>query len=233
MLENGNNTVMPVQPMYGGNGSFGGYGDSSLFWIIILFLFAFNGGWGNGFGNGTGGNTGYITNDIQRGFDQSATINNLNGINTAVANGFANAEVSRCNNAFNLSNQLNTMAMNNQQCCCNTQSQIQDLKAVTLQENCADRAAVSDGVRDILASQAAGTQRILDQMCADKIDAKNEEISRLRQELDMVSLANSQNQQTGEIINALRMPTPVPAFAVNPPYQFGGCGCNNGFGYNG
>ena len=74
----------------------------------------------------TAGTT-YVTSDIQRGFDQSAIINSLTGISNAVNSGFAGAEVSRCNtqanilqtlnnNQGNLSNQLNTIAMNQQQC---------------------------------------------------------------------------------------------------------------------
>ena len=35
------------------NGMFGC--DGGAWWIIILFLFCFNGGWGNGWGNGGGG----------------------------------------------------------------------------------------------------------------------------------------------------------------------------------
>ena len=44
------NMVMPVAPMYSGNGSggFGGFGND-WGWIILLLLFAV-GGWGNGFG---------------------------------------------------------------------------------------------------------------------------------------------------------------------------------------
>ena len=80
----------------GGNG-LGFNGDSA--WMLILFILILVGGW-NGNGNfgggyGGGGNTGYITSDIQRGFDQSAVINGLAGITSAVNSGCANAEVSR------------------------------------------------------------------------------------------------------------------------------------------
>ena len=61
-----------------------------------------------------------------------------------------------------------------------------------LAENCADRAAISDGIRDILVSQNANTQRILDTMCQDKIDAKNEKIADLERQLTMANLAASQ-----------------------------------------
>lgn len=111
--------VAAVTRNNGGNG-FGWGGDGS-WWLIVLFLFALSGnGWGNGFG-GNGvmpymmGNT---QSDVQRGFDQSAVMSGLNGINTAVANGFANAEVSRCNGQLATLQAINTLGYNQQNCCC-------------------------------------------------------------------------------------------------------------------
>ena len=54
------NTYMPVVPA--GNNGFGFGGDSG-WWIILLFLFAGGGMWGNGFGNNAGG---FVNADIQR-----------------------------------------------------------------------------------------------------------------------------------------------------------------------
>ena len=229
-----NNMVMPVAPMNNGFGNGGfGYGGDGLFWIIILFLFMFSGfgNWGNGFGGNNNGTT-YVANDVQRGFDQSAVMTGLNNINTNVSNGFANAEISRCNAQANLTNQLNNIGMSLQNCCCENRQSTADLKYSLAVEACADRAAVNDGVRDILQATNDGVQKILTQMCDDKIDAKNEQIANLQQQLALVNLANSQNVQTAEIINTLRMPTPIPAFPVNPPYQYSnasgcvGCGCS-------
>jgi hypothetical protein len=118
------------------------------------------------------------------------------------------------------------------------QYQTADQTATILAEHCADRAALSDGVRDIITSQQAGTQRILDQMCQDKIDAKNGEIANLRQQINMMNLAASQAQQTQQLIadnfaqtNALEQylaPVPRPAYIVQNPnccQQNYGCGC--------
>ena len=105
--------VMPVAPMgyaNGNNGSGFGWGGDGSFWIIILFLFAmFNGGWGTGWGNNNaGGMFPYMmnnttNNDMQRGFDQSAIMNGINGINSSLAN----AEVSRCNGISNVIGAVN------------------------------------------------------------------------------------------------------------------------------
>lgn len=109
------------------NDGFGGFnGDGA--WIFLLFILILMGGWGNGYGYGGGGGTVNAVNaDVQRGFDQSALINGINGVSTAINTGFAGAEISRCNaqanvlqtlnnNQANLSTQLNTIAMNQQQC---------------------------------------------------------------------------------------------------------------------
>lgn len=208
-----------------------GWGNDGAWWLIILFLFMFN---GRGFGYGNG------TSDVQRGFDQSAVMGGINGLTTAVSTGFANAEVSRCNAQTNLLQSMNGIANSLQQCCCDNRAGLADLKYTVATENCADRAAVSDGIRDVIANQNAGIQRILDQMCNDKIDSKNERIAQLEHQLTMANLAASQNAQTAAILAnneaqtaALEQylsPVPRPAYVVQNPnccgnYYTNGCGC--------
>lgn len=99
-----------VAAVTGNNGGFGNWGDGS-FWIIVLFLFALMGNWGgNGFGGNGGGAMPYvINNDVQRGFDQSAIMGGITGLSSTITNGFANAEISRCNGQTNV---LQTLASN-------------------------------------------------------------------------------------------------------------------------
>ena len=230
--DNGMNTTMLVTPNGGGMGGFGQDG----WWIILLLLLVGAGGWNNGFGGG--GNMPYFmgtntANDVQRGFDQSAIITGINGINSNLTNGFAQTQASLANQSFNLSSQLAN-------CCCENRLGLANLNATVLAENCADRVAVSDGIRDILTNQNANTQRILDQMCNDKIDAKNERISELERQLTMANLAQSQTAQTAQLLadNARQTvaleqylnPTPIPAYVVQNPnccQQNYGCGCGN------
>lgn len=254
-LTNGELSAADIAAVTGNNGGGNngwGNGDGA-WWLIVLFLFAL-GGRGFGFGGGGfGGNSGgdgvYATSaEVQRGFDQSAIMAALGGINTTLAN----AEVSRCNSQANilgainglqtgLSSQLVQMLMAQQECCCENRLGIANLNSTILAENCADRAAISDGIRDILTNQNMGVQRILDQMCNDKIDAKNEKIADLERQLTMANLAASQGAQTSRILadNAAQTvaleqylnPTPVPAYIVQNPNccaQNYGCGCGNG-----
>ena len=247
--------VMPVSPMGGyGNGGFGGYGDG---WWIILFLFAMLGGWGNGFGGyGGGSGTTYVTNDVQRGFDQSAVMSALTGINSAVTSGFGDLQTALCsgfagvsngfaqaeiaNNARQIADLQQMFALQSQmaQCCCDNRAATADLKYTVATEACADRAAVSNALRDVLDATTANTQRILDVICQNTIDSKNERISDLERQLTMASLAASQNAQTATILanneaqtSALEQylaPVPKPAFLVQNPNCCGtnyGCGC--------
>lgn len=77
------------------NDGFGGFGGDSGAWLLIFFILILAGGWGNNGwgnnGNGGGGTAAYVTSDVQRGFDQSAVINGLAGIQSSLTNGFSNS----------------------------------------------------------------------------------------------------------------------------------------------
>lgn len=258
LSENGNGlSAADIAAVTGasGNGAFG-WGEGGLFWIIVLFLFAMMGNWGNGFGGGNAQMPYILSNttntDIQRGFDQQAIMTGLNGINSTVANGFANAEISRCNSQANIlqtlnNNQsavnanMNNLAMSLQNCCCENRAGLADLKYTVATEACADRQAVTDALTAVTTAMNAGFQGIYNQMCQDKIDSKNEEIANLRTQLSMKDLAASQIAQTSQILanneaqtaalERYLAPNPVPAYVVqnpnccNPGYYTGSCGC--------
>lgn len=194
-----------------------------------------------------------ISRDLCNGFAgvNQGMVSGFSVVNQAIANGFAGAEIAangrqmaNMNQAFAaqtaIGNQLDAIAMNQQNCCCENRAAIADLRYTVATEACADRAAVGDALQAVTAQNNANTQRILDQMCQDKIDAKNDEIANLRQQLNMASLAASQNAQTAQILtdnlaqtNALEQylaPVPRPAYVVqNPnccaPGYNNGCGC--------
>jgi hypothetical protein len=228
--------------MSGGFGNFGGDG----WWIVLLLLFA-NGGWGGFGGYGNDGVLPYFyntqtQNDVNRGFDTAALTGQLSGIQTAITDGFANAEVGACNRAMTQmqSNFDNQMALQN--CCCENRAGLADLKYTVATEACADRNAVSNALRDVLEANNANTQKILDTMCQDKIDAKNEQILNLQTQLNLANLNASQIQQTATIqagqvaeVDALYQrlkDCPVgtmPVYGSQPIFTCGqntsGCGC--------
>ena len=176
-------------------------------------------------------------------------------INATVNGGFANAETSAnarqmANMQQAFSNQLSTLQGFNglgtqlADCCCENRLGIANLNSTILAENCADRAALADGLKDVLINQTANTQRILDQLCNDKIDAKNEKIADLQRELQMADLKASQIAQNSFIaqgfaneVDALynrlnNCPVPsTPVYGRTPIFTCNnGCGCGNTFG---
>lgn len=237
LSENGNGLVMPVGPMYGGGTGGIGWNDGGLFWIIILFLFVFMGnGWG--YGGNQAPATVSINNDLQRGFDQQSVMGGINGLTTAVTNGFANAEVSRCNSQANLlstlnSNQnattaaMNTIAMSLQNCCCENRAGLADLKYTVATEACADRQSVNDALRDVETSLSAKTQLILDKLCQQELDALKAQNANLQTQINLANLRESQTDQTAKVLadNAAQTatlrqalnPTPIPAYVVQNP----------------
>lgn len=132
-------------------------------------------------------------------------------VQMSLANGFAGVEqganarqIANMQQAFAaqtaMSQGFNQLGSQFADCCCENRLGTADLKYTIATENCADRAALSDGIRDVIAAQTAGTQRILDQLCQDKIDAKNETIAQLRQELMYSRGQASQVEQTAQLL---------------------------------
>lgn len=189
--------------------------------------------------------------------------NGFAGVNSNIANGFAQAEIAA--NARQIADMqqafaaqtANTAAITGvssqlAQCCCDNRLATANLQSTIISENCADREVVNNVGRDIVAQNTANTnallntinggiQSIKDQLCADKIDAKNDEIAQLRQRLYMSDLAASQNVQTATIQAGQRalaneveqyvLPTPRPAYIVQNPNccnQNYACGCGCG-----
>lgn len=219
------------------NGGFGG--DNNGWWIILLFILL--GGWGNRGWGGNGGGAGNVGgNELYPWMENQGNIfNGFANVTNAITSGFANAETAATARQMADMQQVFGLSQQFAQCCCDNRLGLANLGSDIAREACADRAAVSDGVRDILANQTASVQRILDQMCQDKIDAKNEEIANLRQQVNMMNLAASQNLQTAQLLadnaaqtNALEQylaPVPRPAYVVQNPnccQQWQGCGCN-------
>ena len=166
--------------------------------------------------------------------------NGFSGVNAGIANAASQAEIAA--NARQMANMQQLFGVQSalQQCCCDNKAGLADVKYTIATENCADRAAISNGIRDILAANNASTQRILDQLCQDKIDEKNDTINQLRQELLYARGQASQDVQTAairagqaatanQLVSELRScPIPAqPVYGTQPIFTCGGgCGCN-------
>lgn len=252
----------------GGNGGFGFGGDWAwIILLLVLCGGGWGMGGFGGFGGGLGYDFPWLLNgqnminaNTNSGFDHAATQSTLGniqtaitsgfgdvatqlcggfaGVNAGIANGFAQSEIAA--NARQIADMQQMFGVQSalQQCCCDNRAGLADLKYTVATEACADRAAVSDALRDVMAANTASTQRILDQLCADKIEQKNDTIAQLRSELMYARGQASQDVQTAAIQAGQRalaneveqyvLPTPRPAYIVQNPNCCTpnyGCGC--------
>ena len=176
----------------------------------------------------------------------------------SLANGFAGVEQGA--NARQIANMQTDFAMQNAinagfngvtsqlaQCCCDNRLATCQTQNIIQNEGSATRFADANNTRDIIDSQTRGTQAILDKLCALELDAKNDTIANLRQELAMKDLSASQTAQNAFIaqgfanevdqlynrLNNCPVPT-TPVYGRTPIFTCNqnngcGCGCGNNF----
>lgn len=196
-----------------------------------------------------------LSTQICGGFGDVSTqlCNGFNGVTSAV-NGAQNAiaqqlytnQIADLNRSFDAqtatTSGMNAIGMSLQNCCCENRAGIADLKYTIASEECATRNANTQNTQSVLNLVNSGIQSIKDQLCQDKIDAKNDEIAQLRQQLNMADLRASQTAQNAFIsqgfsneVDALynrlsNCPVPTtPVYGRTPIFTCNqnqcGCGC--------
>ena len=180
------NTYMPVAPV-GGMGE--GFGNG--WWLILLFLFL---GFGNGGFGGMGNNAaGFVGADVQRGFDQSAIVNGINGIQTTLSG----TQMADMNRSFDVQTSIlqgfNGIQGQLSQCCCDNRLATVQTQNIVQAEGAATRLAIQQQ-----------TQAILDKLCEQTIEQLREQNQNLTNQLAMANLSASQTAQTAQIIAALK-----------------------------
>ena len=192
--ESGGNMYMPVAPAYGyGGGGFGGFGGGDWGWIVLLLVLfgGFGGGWGGG---GFDGLYPWMNNsqNINDGFRDQMLNTQLTSIGDRITAG----QMDAMQNTFGLQSQLST-------CCCENRLATVQTQNIVAAEAAATRAAIQ-----------SQTQAILDKMCQDKIDAKNEKIVELNNKINSLEANNYiQNALTAQTQYFLGL-YPPPAAAI-------------------
>lgn len=218
------------------NGAFGGD-----WWGGIIGLIAVAAIFGGGFGNGGlfgGGNRGTDA-AVQRGFDTSAVLSKLDGINsglcdgfyamnTGMITGFSNVQQSLCNGFNGVQTSIADLGYKLQDCCCQTQRAIDGVNYNLATQAC-----------DIKQSIGAQTQAILGWLTQEKISSLQAENQSLKfaasQSAQNAFITANQEAQTAELIRRLGRDVPSPAYLVPNPnccynYSYNPCGCNTGCG---
>lgn len=182
--ENGTGMVMPVSPMYGGNGGWG-EGFGSGWWIILLFILLGNNGWG-GFGGlgGAGELYPWMNNsqNINSGFRDQMINDNITsirdgvyGISNQLCNGFAGttAAVTGAQNALAQQLYTNQIADLERSYAAQTASTA-GMNAIQgqLAQCCCDNRATALENRYVLAQEACATRTADANNTRDIIDAQ-------------------------------------------------------------
>lgn len=228
---------VPVTP-YGTNGNGNGlFGGDSWAWIIVLLLLF---GWGgNGGFGGFGGFGGGGYSEVQRGFDQNAVINKLDGLTYGLSD-----STYALNNA--ITGGFHSVQSQLAECCCATQRAIDGVNYNMATQACDTRNVIQNSTRDILESNNANTRAILDFMSNSRLEDLRAENTALKAQIGISNqnafITANQEAQTAELIRRLGADCPVNAVVVQPstPVSFptncygqfssygnysGNCGC--------
>lgn len=206
--------ITPVMDMNRGYGD--GFGGSWIFLFAILALM-----WGgNGAFGGGAGNTNAIQADVNRGFDnqnlQAQTRDILGAVTSGTAQTIA-ASTANASNAINaikdgnaalirefgtVETALTALGGNLQNCCCSIQRNIDQTNYNLAQSTAA-----------INATTTAQTQKILDALAQNKIDA-------LQNKVNQLELQNA-------VAGVVRYPTATTYTSGANPFCSCGCGYSN------
>ena len=232
---------VPVAPISGGNSGFGGFGNDWIGLIVILAILGWGGNGFGGFGFG-GGNGGY--SEVQRGFDQNAVINKLDGLTYGLSDS-TYALTGALNSGFNgvqqtLCQGFNGISREVADCCCATQGAIKDVRYDLATQACDTRNLIQSTTRDIIDNQNANSRQLLDFLVNDKIATLQSENQSLKLKASQAEqnafITANQQAQTAELIRRLGADCPIPAYVVPNPnccYNPFGFGYGSGYGNNG
>lgn len=212
-MDNGSTLSASDVALLSGNG-FGGMGDGwgGMIWLfaILAMMGGGFGGFGNGFANAIGYENLATSNEVQRGFDNQNQMANQREILSAVTSGTAQS-VAATNQSFHdtlnvvqdkyaeITRDVAALAVQNQQiianqndCCCSTKMLISETAAQNRYDS------------------AMNTQKVLDALSQNKIDALQSQVNALE----------LQNAMAGVV----RYPNSWTYNAGTSPF----CGCNCG-----
>lgn len=257
MLSDGTNTVMPVSPMYGNGGLFGG-GDglSAIVWLVViiaLFGGLFN---GNGWFGGNGNMNGALTRgELCQDMNFQGVENSIGRLQQSVSDGFALQNTNFVDRFDALSTQMATgfdaVSLAITRDGYETRQAAQANQIALIQSTNGIQNSLKDGfcgvqnsLNQLAYQQSTDTcslQTALASAVRDIIDNNNAntrtlydqqvgfQMDALRQENAELRLAQSQEKQNNYLISELR-PFAKPAYITCNPFAGNSCNCGCGCG---
>lgn len=236
---------------WGFGGGFGGFGMMGGFGGMYEFPWLLAGQ------NNINQNTNAGFRDAQLSDGITSVRDGIAALSTQLCNCCGNTQMAITNAQNSISQQLNTNEIANlnrsfaeqtanMQGFNSVNAGIADTRYTIATEACATRTTDIQNTQAILTALTAGVQSIKDQLCQDKIDAKDDIIAQLRQENLYARGQASQIEQTARLlagqaneVDALytrlsNCPVPsTPVYGRTPIFTCNnstGCGCNTGCG---
>lgn len=215
--------AQPVYEVNGGNTD--GFANS---WIWVFFLFFLLAWGGNGLGFGNNAAQGSLTRaELAEGFNFQDINGQLRGITNGICDGFYAQNAAVKDNAFaiqkdlsqgfsGIGRQIAESRYAAQNCCCETNRNIDAVKAEAYKNTCEITNAIHSEGEQTRALITANTMQELRDKLADR-----------DRDLQTVEFQLSQQAQNATLISALR-PFPQPAYVTCSPYTANTCygSCN-------
>lgn len=216
-----NEGIMPVWNM-NERGTGNGFGDCNGMWFMwIIVIIALMGGWGNNnmyppmpfpVGNGL------TQAEMQAGFNHQDEMNQIRGVtyglsdgfyaqNTTLLNGMNGIEKTVMQGNYGINQQLAENRFAQQNCCCETNRNIDSVRAENYRNTCDVKTAIHE--------EAERTRGLL---MANQMQELRDKLADRDRELQTANFNLSQSIQSAAIVGQLR-PYPQPAYIVNSPYQ--------------
>lgn len=262
------------------NDGFGNGNGFEWIVILFLFAMFGGWGGRGGFGGGYGGNSTDSlypwlnnSNQINDGFRDQMLNSSIQGVQNSITSGFGdvqtalcggfagvNASIAAAQNGITQQMYANQIADMNQNFAMQTANmqgfngltaQGADLKYTVATEACADRNAISQGIRDVMENCNRNNQAVLDKLCQLELDGVKGQLAQaqrenvgLQNQLNMAAFRESQaaqnaliqqglNNEVDALYNRLsNCPVPsTPVYGRTPIFTCNSqnsCGCGNG-----
>ncbi len=262
MFNGGSPSLADIAAVTKNNGD-DGFGGNNGWWILIILFALFGwgrGGYGEGNGNGNGGGTtvvtvptpmggcygggagyGFTDAAIQRGFDNQAVVQKLDGINSGICS-LGYDQLSQMNgintnimqtgfglqqaiNADTVANMQNTNALSTQlsNCCCENRQGQADIKYQMATDTCAVTTAINQAVQTVMQNANDNYRQLHDENIQLQMQNYRDQLAQkdsLIQSLNLAQSQANQNQYFDSRLDALYdklSPCPKPAYWVQNP----------------
>lgn len=214
-LENGLSIADAMALAKDGDNTSCGFGGGWFIWIFFFFFLMMNGGfWGN--------NNAATKEDLCQGFNFNNLERQVESNNNYLRDGFYSNNTNMLTGFNNLGMQLADNRFAQQSCCCETNRNIDSVRAENYRNTCEITTAIHGEAEQ---TRALMTQQTIQDL-RDRLEARD-------RDLLQANIMASQIAQTQQIVNMVR-PFPIPAYVTCSPYTSANnvtsCGVTSGCG---